>query len=132
VEPVLRWRGRLYERPGCIAPRSSWGRRLRRGAGRQDHHEVGRQPWTVYGLLRTADSVAPVAAGAVATSLVAFVIAYFALFGAGTFYILRLMKAPPRAGTPDPPPDQPMRAQGIMPAPVLAGRDAPPSGEQAP
>jgi cytochrome d ubiquinol oxidase subunit I len=60
--------------------------------------EVGRQPWTVYGLLRTAESVAPVEASAVAGSLVAFVLVYFAVFGAGTFYLLRLMSQPPGAG----------------------------------
>ena len=52
--------------------------------------EVGRQP-LIYGLLRTADSVSPIAAPAVAASLVAFVIVYFAVFGVGTWYILRLM-----------------------------------------
>lgn len=53
--------------------------------------EVGRQPWTVYGLLSTTDSVAPIEAPAVASSLIAFIVVYFVLFGAGTFYILRLM-----------------------------------------
>ena len=53
--------------------------------------EVGRQPWTVYGLLSTNDSVAPIEAAAVASSLVAFIVVYFMLFGAGTYYILRLM-----------------------------------------
>ena len=53
--------------------------------------EVGRQPYTVYGLLRTADSVSPIDAPAVAASLVAFIVVYFAVFGAGIFYILRLM-----------------------------------------
>jgi len=53
--------------------------------------EVGRQPFTVYGLLRTSDSLAPVAAPAVAASLIAFIVVYFFIFGAGTFYILRMM-----------------------------------------
>ncbi len=57
--------------------------------------EVGRQPFTVYGLLRTADSLSPVAAPAVATSLVAFVCVYFFVFGAGTFYLVRMMGRPP-------------------------------------
>src|SRR3546814_9923741 len=77
--------------------------------------EVGRQPWTVYGLLRTADSVSPLDAPAVAASLLAFVIVYFAVFGAGTWYILRLMAKPPEphesatlAG--------PVRTAGITPA----------------
>jgi cytochrome d ubiquinol oxidase subunit I len=53
--------------------------------------EVGRQPFTVYGLLRTSDSLSPIAAPAVAVSLIAFIIVYFFVFGAGTFYILRMM-----------------------------------------
>lgn len=53
--------------------------------------EVGRQPYTVYGLLRTSDSLSPVAAPAVATSLIAFIIVYFFVFGAGTYYIFRMM-----------------------------------------
>ncbi|WP_064604783.1 cytochrome ubiquinol oxidase subunit I [Photobacterium sp. J15] len=57
--------------------------------------EVGRQPYTVYGLLRTADSVSPVDAAAVSVSLAAFVVVYFSVFGAGFFYILRLMRKSP-------------------------------------
>ncbi|MDV7143836.1 cytochrome ubiquinol oxidase subunit I [Tropicimonas sp. TH_r6] len=60
--------------------------------------EVGRQPYTVYGLLRTSDSLSPVDAPAVATSLIAFIVVYFAVFGAGTFYLLRLMGKPPADG----------------------------------
>nr|WP_223270426.1 cytochrome ubiquinol oxidase subunit I [Colwellia sp. C1TZA3] len=56
--------------------------------------EVGRQPFTVYGLLRTTDSLAPIEAPAVAVSLIAFIIVYFFVFGAGTYYILRLMNKP--------------------------------------
>jgi cytochrome d ubiquinol oxidase subunit I len=82
--------------------------------------EVGRQPYTIYGVLRTADSVSPVAYEAVASSLVAFVVVYFAIFGAGTFYMLRLMREPPHPAEPDLPPNEPMRAQGLMPGPVIA------------
>lgn len=56
--------------------------------------EVGRQPFTVYGLLRTSDSLAPIAAPAVAASLIAFIVVYFFVFGAGTFYLLRMMNQP--------------------------------------
>src|SRR3546814_7472315 len=52
--------------------------------------EVGRQPWTVYGILTTAESVSPLAAPAVASSLVAFIVVYSGVFGAGTLYVLRL------------------------------------------
>jgi len=57
--------------------------------------EVGRQPYTVYGQLLTADSHSPLAAPAVATSLVVFVVVYFTVFGAGTGYLLRMMRRPP-------------------------------------
>ncbi|MXO67212.1 cytochrome ubiquinol oxidase subunit I [Altericroceibacterium endophyticum] len=59
--------------------------------------EVGRQPYTVYNLLRTADSAAPLDAPVVAASLLAFILVYFAAFSAGTWYILRLMNEAPRA-----------------------------------
>ncbi|MFV3127291.1 cytochrome ubiquinol oxidase subunit I [Niveispirillum sp. KHB5.9] len=84
--------------------------------------EVGRQPFTIYGLLRTADSAAPLAAPAVAASLVAFIIVYFAVFGAGTWYILRLMAKPPQPGEPAHPAEgAPVRAAGITPAPAMEG-----------
>ncbi|UTV26596.1 cytochrome ubiquinol oxidase subunit I [Photobacterium atrarenae] len=57
--------------------------------------EVGRQPFTVYGLLRTADSISPVNAAAVSVSLAAFVVVYFTVFGAGFYYLLRLMRKSP-------------------------------------
>lgn len=76
--------------------------------------EVGRQPFTVYGLLRTGDSLAPVAAPAVAASLMAFIVVYFFIFGAGTFYLLRMMNKPPATphlGLKD----GPIRTAGITP-----------------
>ncbi|WP_413694264.1 cytochrome ubiquinol oxidase subunit I [Psychromonas sp. KJ10-2] len=57
--------------------------------------EVGRQPFTVYGLLRTADSASPIDATAISTSLIAFIVVYFCVFGAGFFYLLRLMRKSP-------------------------------------
>src|SRR5207253_10024912 len=78
--------------------------------------ETGRQPFTVYGLLRTADSVSPLAAPAVASSLIAFAIVYFTVFAAGVVYILRLMVAPPHHGEEGPTKDIPARAAGITPA----------------
>jgi len=59
--------------------------------------EVGRQPYVIYNLMRTADAVSPLDAPAVATSLLAFVVVYFAVFGAGVWYILHLMHKPPHA-----------------------------------
>ncbi len=59
--------------------------------------EVGRQPFVVYNLMRTSEAASPLAAPAVAASLLAFVVVYFAVFSVGTWYILRLMKAKPHA-----------------------------------
>lgn len=81
--------------------------------------EVGRQPYTIYGLLTTAESASAIAAPAVGASLLAFIIVYFGLFGAGTFYMVRLMKKPPVREEPDLPHDEPIRASGLTPAPVL-------------
>ena len=64
--------------------------------------EVGRQPYTVYGLLTTSRSVSPLDAPAVAISLGLFAVVYFIVFGAGIFYLLRLMaRRPGDDGDPD-------------------------------
>jgi cytochrome d ubiquinol oxidase subunit I len=78
--------------------------------------ETGRQPFTVYGLLRTADSASPLAAPAVGSSLIAFAIVYFAVYAAGVTYLLRLMGQPPHPGELGPPSDMPTRTAGITPA----------------
>jgi cytochrome d ubiquinol oxidase subunit I len=57
--------------------------------------EVGRQPWTVYGVLRTVDSVSPVNAQQVGISLLVFVVVYFLVFGTGVYYMFKLMKRGP-------------------------------------
>ena len=131
----LRYRGRLYDAPlmhrfavmmgpsGFIAILSGW-----------IVTEVGRQPFTVYNLLRTADSHSPIDATAIAFSLAAFVIVYFSLFGAGVYYILRQMKAPPGEGhgVADLSVHEPIRAAGIVPGPTLAAKSHPEgsTGEQ--
>src|SRR5215510_11611880 len=78
--------------------------------------ETGRQPFTIYGLLRTADSASPLAAPAVGSSLTAFAIVYFMVFTVGVVYILRLMAQPPHPGEQGPEADVPSRAAGITPA----------------
>lgn len=55
--------------------------------------EVGRQPYTAYGVIRTINSVSPAITGPqVALSLLAFVIMYIFVFGSGSYYILKLIK----------------------------------------
>jgi cytochrome d ubiquinol oxidase subunit I len=82
--------------------------------------ETGRQPFTVYGVLRTTEAASPLAAPAVGSSLLAFVIVYFAVFSVGVVYILRLMAQPPHPGEKGPPSDAPVRAAGITPAAEVA------------
>ncbi len=77
--------------------------------------EVGRQPYTVYGLLRTTESVAPIDAPAVGASLIAFVIVYFIVFGAGVFYLFRMMNKPPSEGDDDMRLEAPMRVASFLP-----------------
>ncbi|CUT16080.1 putative Cytochrome bd2 subunit I [Bradyrhizobium sp.] len=121
-----RWRGTLFDsRPlhifalymgpaGFIAVLAGW-----------ITTETGRQPFTVYGLLRTVDAVSPLAAPAVGSSLLAFVIVYFIVFAAGAIYILRLMAASPHQGEQGPRGDIPARAAGITPASGAAAQGAP-------
>jgi cytochrome d ubiquinol oxidase subunit I len=79
--------------------------------------EVGRQPYTVYGLMRTAESVSPLGAPAVASSLVAFVVVYFTVFSVGGWYILRLMAHAPVPSEPGLEGGAaPIRSAGITPA----------------
>ena len=80
--------------------------------------EVGRQPYTIYGLLTTAQSASPIAAPAVGASLVAFIIVYFTVFGAGLFYILRLFGKSPDSVEPETE-HGPSHAAGINPGPAL-------------
>jgi cytochrome d ubiquinol oxidase subunit I len=59
--------------------------------------EAGRQPWIVYGVLRTADGASKVSAAPLALSLALFVIAYLFVFGIGIAYVLRLVRKGPQA-----------------------------------
>ena len=78
--------------------------------------ETGRQPFTVYGALRTSDSVSPLAAPAVGSSLIAFVVVYFLVFLAGVIIILKLMAKAPHKNELGPAHGQPMRSAGLTPA----------------
>ncbi|MFD0937241.1 cytochrome ubiquinol oxidase subunit I [Methylobacterium trifolii] len=57
--------------------------------------EIGRQPYIVYGHLRTADAVSPLTTNAVTASLVAFLIAYTIIFGFGSYYLAKLLRKGP-------------------------------------
>jgi len=119
---VARFRGKLYEwrwlkrfavlmgPSGFIAVIAGW-----------ITTEVGRQPFTIYGVMRTAESASPLAAPAVGASLAAFVIVYFSVFGMGSWYLLRLMSRAPQPHEPEPA-IAPARAAGITPAPALTAK----------
>ena len=68
--------------------------------------EVGRQPWVVYGVLRTADAVSPVPGGSVLASIILFVIVYGIVFGAGVFYMAKLVARGPDQMPPAPEKDE--------------------------
>ena len=92
----LRWRGKLWDsRPfmhfalwmgpsGIIAILAGWYTT-----------EIGRQPWTIYGLLRTSDAVSAHSATQLGITFVLFVLIYFAVFGTGVGYLMRLIRVGP-------------------------------------
>jgi cytochrome bd ubiquinol oxidase subunit I len=92
----LRWRGRLAtSRPflhfavwmgpaGILAILAGWFTT-----------EIGRQPWVVYNVMRTADAVSPHGATELGITLALFVLVYFAVFGTGIAYLLRLIRKGP-------------------------------------
>jgi cytochrome d ubiquinol oxidase subunit I len=98
VALFLRWRGRLYEfRPflhlavwmgpsGLIAILAGWYTT-----------EVGRQPWIIHGLMRTADASSGHSYAQMSLTLALFVAVYFAVFGVGIGYMLRLVRKGPVA-----------------------------------
>jgi cytochrome bd ubiquinol oxidase subunit I len=97
---LLRWSGGLYRQrlflrfavamgpSGIIAMLAGWMTT-----------EIGRQPWVVYGVMRTADGVSHHSAVAMSVSLLIFVVMYCAVFGVGISYLLKLVaKGPDRGG----------------------------------
>jgi cytochrome d ubiquinol oxidase subunit I len=60
--------------------------------------EVGRQPYTVYGIMKTSESVSNITGEAVAFSMLLYVVSYTIVFGAGLYYIFKLIKKGPAAG----------------------------------
>jgi len=115
----LRWRGRLFETPlflrlaqfaaplGFIAVIAGWC-----------VTEVGRQPWTVYGLLRTAHSVSPSLTGYnVALSLASYMLVYLLIYPWGVMLMLRIVRQGPGHVAEQ----VPMIEAGRPQAPVLSG-----------
>ncbi|HHA2432124.1 TPA: cytochrome ubiquinol oxidase subunit I [Stenotrophomonas maltophilia] len=59
--------------------------------------EMGRQPWIVYGVLRTADAVGPQTAWMTALSLAVYIAGYAFVFGWGIWYLVKILRHGPRA-----------------------------------
>ena len=119
-----RWRGRFLESPalhrfallmgpaGLLAILAGWFTT-----------EVGRQPWIIYGVMRTAEAVSAHSATAVGFTLAAFVVSYVVIFGAGSVYMLRLMGRPVTGVDPgDEPEGGPGQARTPM-RPISAAAD---------
>ena len=115
----LRWRGRLFDSPsflraclfmgpmGFLAVLAGW-----------TTTEVGRQPWVVYGLLRTADAVSPSLTGwNVLTSLLFYMAVYLIIFPAGAFVMFRIIRKGPQT-TDDEADDEPLIEGGRPSQPV--------------
>nr|GFB37832.1 FAD-dependent pyridine nucleotide-disulfide oxidoreductase [Tanacetum cinerariifolium] len=93
----LRWRGGLYTNrwflrlvmcmgpAGLIAILAGWFTT-----------EIGRQPWVVYGLMRTANAASRHSVEQLTITLVLFVVVYFLLFGTGFGYMMRLVRKGPK------------------------------------
>ncbi|MGC1520508.1 MAG: cytochrome ubiquinol oxidase subunit I [Steroidobacteraceae bacterium] len=103
---VLRLRNKLYD--------TRWFQRFAFGMGPSGliallagwiTTEVGRQPWVVYGVLRTADAASPLSSQQVGTSLLILIIVYCLVFGTGIYYMLKMMAKGPDGGgeAADPP-----------------------------
>ena len=99
----LMWKNRLYENAwflrlcnyaipvGFVAVTAGWVTT-----------EVGRQPWVVYNQLRTAEAVTPnIATHDVVVSLLLYVLVYAAVFGAGVYYLVKLVRAGPTTAEPE-------------------------------
>jgi cytochrome d ubiquinol oxidase subunit I len=92
----LRWRGTLYSNrwfltAAMLMTPSGFGAVLFGWFTA----EIGRQPYIVYGQLRTADAHSPLTVTAVTTSLIAFLIAYAIIFGFGSYYLAKLLRKGP-------------------------------------
>jgi cytochrome d ubiquinol oxidase subunit I len=126
----FRWRGQLYHQrlflrfattmgpAGIVAMLAGWMTT-----------EIGRQPWIVYGVMRTADGVSHHSSLALTVSLLLFVVVYFAVFGTGISYLLKVVAQGPDRSPPTPDvevpnlrPARPLSAApDIDPAPVRTG-----------
>ena len=98
----LRWRQRLFRSrlflryavlmgpSGLIAILTGWYTTA-----------IGRQPWVVYGVMRTKDAVSNHSTLTLSTTLIVIIVMYFAVFGTGISYMLKLVAKGPQARGPE-------------------------------
>jgi cytochrome d ubiquinol oxidase subunit I len=91
--------------------------------------ETGRQPWVATGLIRTADAVSPVAAGAVGVTLIAFLLVYIVIYSAGIYYINLLIRRGPALQGPEGPDAVQVAHRPISAASGMGGGEPLPAGE---
>jgi cytochrome d ubiquinol oxidase subunit I len=104
VGALLWWRGRLFDTRwylrgaaqvwwfGFVAVISGW-----------IVTESGRQPWVVYGILKTVDATSPVPGASIAGTLALFILVYGVVFTMGIYSINRLIAAGPQGRAVEPP-----------------------------
>lgn len=104
----LRWRGTLFENRrflrsliavlplGFLATELGW-----------ITTEVGRQPWIVYNLMRTAEGISPIPPGNVLWSLILFLLVFPLIGGSYIYYIFRTLRSGPDLTSPIPPIQRP-------------------------
>ena len=122
----LWWRGRLFETrwylrivsftwwTGFVAVIAGW-----------TVTESGRQPWLVYGILRTADAISPVPAASILGTLALFVLCYGVVFSMGIYYINRLIAQGPQGRALEDNegfPNRPIAAAGAAAGDAISGR----------
>ena len=76
--------------------------------------ETGRQPWTVYGMLTTAQSASPISLPEVVTSFAVIIVIYAIVFGSGILYVLKMMAKPPEPDESLPDGGEPLRSHGLL------------------
>ncbi|MBI4724288.1 MAG: cytochrome ubiquinol oxidase subunit I, partial [Rhodomicrobium sp.] len=119
----LWWRGRLFENRLFLRAASlSWPLGFIAIVAGWTVTEVGRQPWAVTGLIRTAEAASPLAAGTVGASLILFFLVYLAVYSAGIAYMNALIRRGPGVPVPAEAEEAPAAYRPISAAAETGGR----------
>jgi len=91
--------------------------------------EVGRQPFTVYGVIRTDESNSPVLPEYIAISLMIFIVSYIFIFGMGSYYILKLIRKGPQKVADAPDSKETYGSHGVEEPAIVGDDDASQGGQ---